>query len=138
MYKHTAHKNNLFNTLFKTKTMNAEIFIPITLFISAALMIMVIAYYRSRESLAMIERGMNPKEDKGGPLPYRSLKWGLLLIGSGAGLLLAYFIDELMVKSRDTEAIYFSLIAIGGGLGLLGSYKAEKDWMEKYMQEKKD
>jgi choline-glycine betaine transporter len=111
--------------------MNAEIFIPITLFVSAALMIVTIAYYRSRESLAMIERGMNPKENKGGPVPYRTLKWGLLMVGAGSGLLMAYLLDELLINAHDTEAIYFSLIAIGGGLGLLASFRAEKDWMEK-------
>ena len=31
----------------------------------------------------------------------------------------------------EPVAIYFSLIAIGGGLGLLGSYRMEKTWWEK-------
>jgi hypothetical protein len=30
------------------------------------------------------------------------------------------------MSGRDHEAIYFALIAIGGGLGLVGSYAMEK------------
>jgi len=49
----------------------------------------------------------------------------LLFLGAGLGLLIAYFISHNM-GGRDHEAIYFSLIAIGGGLGLIGSYAMEK------------
>jgi hypothetical protein len=30
----------------------------------------------------------------------------------------------------STPAIYFALIAIGGGLGLFGSYRMEKKWWD--------
>jgi hypothetical protein len=104
--------------------------VPITLFISAALMIIAIAYFRTRESMAMIEKGMNPKDKIGRPAPFVSLKFGLLLIGAGTGLLIAYLIDELAIKSHYAEAIYFSLIAIGAGLGLIVSHKAEMGYIE--------
>lgn len=109
--------------------MVAEVFIPITLFISAALMTVSIAYYRSRENLAMIERGMNPRTDIAKPSPYRYFKWATLLIGAGLGLLSAYFIDQL-THLNDSEAIYFALISIGSGLGLIVSHRAEKAWFE--------
>lgn len=73
----------------------------------------------------MIEKGMNPKRYANLPAPFRSLKTGLLLLGAGVGLLLAHVIANSM-SGRDHEAIYFSLIAIGGGLGLIGSYAVEK------------
>ncbi|MCU0388868.1 MAG: hypothetical protein MUE71_09710 [Chitinophagaceae bacterium] len=110
--------------------MNGEIFIPITLFVSAALMIMVIAYYRSRENLAMIERGMNPKLNEAKPTPYRAFRWGMLLIGAGSGLLIAYLIDQTTSLS-DTEGIFFALISIGAGVGLIISHKAEKAYLDK-------
>ena len=72
----------------------------------------------------MIEKGINPKQDR--PAPYKNLKWGLLLIGSGIGLFLAFMIDRLILKDFDNPAIYFALIGIGGGLGLVGSYRVEK------------
>lgn len=109
--------------------------VPVTLFVSAAFMTIAIVYFRTRENMAMIEKGLNPKDKIGRPAPFISLKFGLLLIGAGAGLLTAYLIDELAIKSNDTAPIYFSLIAIGGGLGLLGSYKAEREWFDKRVKE---
>ena len=107
----------------------AEVMIPITLFAGGFAMIFGIVYLKSRENLAMVEKGMNPREKYYRPAPYRNLKWGLLLIGAGLGLLTAYILSEYVLIRRDHDdnpAIYFSLIAIGGGLGLISSYRVEK------------
>jgi len=47
-------------------------------------------------------------------------------------LLLAFLIDTLMIP-QETEpvAVYFSLIAIGGGLGLVASYRMDKKEIER-------
>ena len=104
-----------------------EVLIPITLFGGAFAMTFGIVYLKTRENLAMLEKGMNPKEHMNRPAPYRNLKVGLLLIGAGLGLLLAYFLDNyVLLKNNENEAIYFALIGIGGGLGLISSYKIEK------------
>ena len=108
-----------------------EELIPIVFFIAAALMIVGIVYFRSRENLAMIEKGMNPKDKIVRPAPFLSLKFGLLLIGLGTGLFLAFLLDELVLRNSYNELIYFAFLGIGGGLGLLGSYKTELNWMEK-------
>ncbi|MEO6721228.1 MAG: DUF6249 domain-containing protein [Ferruginibacter sp.] len=107
---------------------NAEVLIPITLFAGAFAMTFGIVYLHTRQNLAMIEKGMNPKEFANRPAPYRNLKWGLLLIGSGVGLLLAYLLDLSLtaINGEDNPTIYFALIAIFGGLGLISSYKIEK------------
>ena len=112
--------------------MDPGIFIPITMFICLAIVISAIAYYRTRENLAMIERGMNPKLSTVPKSPYRYHKWALLLIGAGLGLFVAYLMDLYMIREVDREpvAIYFALIAIGGGLGLLSAHRAEKQWIE--------
>lgn len=98
-----------------------------------------IFYLRARQNLAMIEKGMNPKEFANRPAPYKNLKWALLLIGAGCGLFLAYLLDYYVLSgggynnyNHDGKnvPIYFSLIAIGGGLGLFGSYKIEKKWWD--------
>ena len=101
-----------------------EMLIPILIPLGAFAMIFGIFYVKSRENLAMIEKGMNPKLDR--PAPYKNLKWGLLLIGAGVGLFLAYMLDRYMLRDWDNPAIYFALIGIGGGLGLVGSYRVEK------------
>jgi drug/metabolite transporter (DMT)-like permease len=108
-----------------------EILVPITLFAGAFAMTFGIVYLGTRENLAMIEKGMNPKEKNRRPAPYRSLKWGLLLVGAGLGLALAYILCQHVLHETENPALYFALIGIGGGLGLVGSYKAEKEWMDK-------
>ena len=125
-----------------------EVLIPLTIFAGGFAMVFGIVYLRTRQNLAMIEKGMNPKEFANRPAPYKNLKWALLLIGAGLGLFLAFLMDNYMfphtvVKEtwgNDThyrsehhdgiEAIYFALIAIGGGLGLFGSYLMEKKWWD--------
>ncbi|MDB5024247.1 MAG: hypothetical protein JWP78_2002 [Mucilaginibacter sp.] len=91
-------------------------------------MIFGIIYLYKRERMAMIERGMDPRRYKPQSAPYQNLKWGLLLIGAGAGLFLAYTLDRTIFSRTqdDNAAIYFALIAIFGGLGLFASYRIEK------------
>ena len=116
--------------------MHGEFLIPIVMFAGGFAMIFGIYYLKTRQNLAMIERGMNPKEFANRPAPYKNLKWALLLIGAGTGLFLAYLLDNFVLSAdnfRDNGRnvpIYFSLIAIGGGLGLFGSYKIEKKWWD--------
>jgi len=115
-----------------------EALIPIVMFIGFFASAFGIYYLKTRQNLAMIEKGMNPKEFANRPAPYKNLKWALLLIGSGIGLFLAYLLDNYFLQRNGqnihghngNEAIYFSLIAIGGGLGLFGSYKIEKKWWD--------
>ncbi len=104
------------------------ILVPILISLGLFAMIFGIVYVRNRERMAMIERGMDPRNYKAQPAPYQNLKWGLLLIGAGVGLFLAFLLDRtVFTATRDeNEAIYFGLIAIFGGLGLVLSYRIEK------------
>jgi hypothetical protein len=111
--------------------MNAQemltaIMIPLSFFA----MVFGIVYMNKKENLAMIEKGMNPKDrlNRPSPTPYKNLKWGLLLMGSGLGLLIAFMIDVNTPRGHSDEnaPLYFALIAMGGGLGLVGSFFAEK------------
>jgi hypothetical protein len=110
----------------------AEVLIPIIMFASGFAMIFGIVYLRTKENLAMVEKGMNPKDRLNRPAPFRSLKWGLLLLGAGLGLLIAFFVDMNLPYRIEPAGIYFALIAMGGGLGLIGSYFVEKKhWYDK-------
>ncbi|HYK47631.1 MAG TPA: DUF6249 domain-containing protein [Parafilimonas sp.] len=106
--------------------MDAGIFVAILVPIAAMAMIFGIVYLFKKESLAMIEKGMNPRVHR--PAPYTSLKYGLLLTGSGIGLLLAYLIDvaSTTIDGDENASIYFALIAVFGGIGLIVSYMIEK------------
>jgi len=104
-----------------------------------------IRYMRNKENMAMIEKGLDPnlKPEKPRPAPFRNLKWGLLLVGAGLGLFAAYLMDNTILYriGHDHDevnganvSIYFAMIAIGGGLGLISSYRIEK----KELLDKKD
>ena len=115
-----------------------EVLIPITMFAGGFAMVFGIVYLKTRENMAMIEKGMNPKEKTHRPAPFRSLKWGLLLTGAGLGLFAAYMLDVFVFTVQnnyhhhDNPAVYFSLIGVGGGLGLVLSYMFEKkQWYDK-------
>jgi hypothetical protein len=118
--------------------MHGEFLIPIVMFAGGFAMIFGIVYLKTRQNLAMIEKGMNPKEFANRPAPYKNLKWALLLIGSGIGLFIAYLLDNYVLYAAKNDIyndgrnvpIYFALIAIGGGLGLFGSYRMEKKWWD--------
>lgn len=110
-----------------------EILIPILVPIAFCALIFGIFYIKGRENLAMIEKGMNPKDNVNRPAPFRSLKNGLLLLGAGLGLLVAFFLDIYAIPySYEPVGLYFALIAVGGGIGLVISYMVEKKhWLNK-------
>jgi len=124
-------RKNSINLIKKTNIMGAGelgvlagIIIPLSLFA----MIFGIVYLNKREKLAMIERNMDPRSYKPQSAPYQNLKWGLLLIGSGIGLFLAYVLNRGIFNSFDDDVffLYVALIAIFGGAGLFLSYRIEK------------
>jgi hypothetical protein len=104
------------------------------LFICTFAVIFGLRYMANKERMAMIEKGMDIGSFKAQSQsqPYKNLKWGLLLIGVGLGLFLAFVLDNSIFNNankwghKENEAIYFSLIAIFGGLGLFISYLIEK------------
>lgn len=110
------------------------IIVPLALFA----MIFGIVYLAKRERMAMIERGMDPRRYKPQSAPFQNLKWGLLMIGAGLGLFLAYVLDNTAFSHLSHQfdddgnpAIYFSLIVIFGGAGLFISYLIEKKEADK-------
>ena len=117
----------------------AGIIIPLALFA----MIFGVVYLSKRERMAMIERGMDPRRYKPQSAPFQTLKWGLLLIGAGVGLFLAFLLDHTAFSSMRGEfnddpnvAIYFALIAIFGGGGLFLSFLMEKKESDKRANDK--
>lgn len=195
-----------------------ENLVPMVVMTGMFAMIFGIVYLKSRENMALIEKGINPKQTQSRPRPFANLKWGLLFLGCGLGLLTAFIIDSMLPhhpkaktekrieittnrpanndttgtdsarkkggeqhiviskngktveingnlenmehmdgdslaselegsgdkkitihagnKDDENAALYFALIAIGGGLGLFFSYKIEKrEWLDKYKQD---
>lgn len=125
--------------------MGPEVLIGIIVPLGFFAVIFGIFYMRNKENMALIERGINPRNSESRPKPFVVLKYGLLMLGSGTGLLIAYLIDSTLVqhtyritaeghkyRTDDNSLLYFSLIAIGGGLGMVISYVIEKkQWLDK-------
>jgi hypothetical protein len=129
-----------------------ESLVPIFIMLGMFLLIFGVVYIRSRENMALIDRGFNPRQEAPRPRYFNNLKYGLLLLGAGAGLITAYLIDVVVMGHKvlmdrgidegrvhwstinDTREpiIYFALVAVGGGIGLYLAYKAErKEWKER-------
>ncbi|TCD11713.1 hypothetical protein EZ449_05500 [Pedobacter frigidisoli] len=114
------------------------ILVPISLFLGAFAMVFGIRYLSNKEKMAMIERGIDPGVSRSTPKPFLSLKFGLLLVGLGIGLLVALFTvrstfgsDMTHTEEGQAVAIYFGCIGIFGGIGLIVSYVIEKKWLDK-------
>ncbi|PWK69211.1 hypothetical protein LX99_04710 [Mucilaginibacter oryzae] len=109
-------------------TGNLAILMIIIVSLGLFLMIFGIVYLNKRENLAMIERNIDPRSFKPQSAPYQNLKWGLLLIGAGVGLFIAFILNHAVFNgfNDDVFFLYVALIAIFGGAGLFISYRIEK------------
>lgn len=105
----------------------APFLIPIVISLGAFLMVFGLRYMQNKENMAMIERGMEPRRRNRELNPSQTLKNGLLFVGAGLGLLLAIIVTKTFQMDEDSSAgIFFALIAIFGGLGMLSAYFYER------------
>ncbi len=98
--------------------MQGEFLIPIALF--AMIFGIVYLFVRRKERLTLIEKGMDASIFETHKNGLSSLKWGLLFVGIGIGILLGrtlvtyFYIDE--------PAAYFAMICLFGGIALILYY----------------
>jgi hypothetical protein len=103
----------------------------ICLFICATALVFGIRYMSNKEKMAMIERGIDPGISRSSPKPFLSLKFGLLMVGLGLGLVAALImVTGGGFEDEEAAALYFGSIFIFGGIGLIISYVIEKKWMD--------
>ena len=106
------------------------ILIPILVPLGVFAMIFGLRYFENKERMAMIEKGMDPGfRRKRSNRAINTLKGGLIFVGVGIGLLLAYYLDTNVIShegDNNNPAVYFGLIGLCGGLGLVISYIFEK------------
>ncbi|MDP2237261.1 MAG: hypothetical protein Q8J88_12585 [Bacteroidales bacterium] len=83
-------------------------------------------FVRRRERLTMMERGYDPKAfyNENTTDRFSSLKYGMLFIGVGAGMLFGNILAEL--TNIDKETALFSMILLLGGIALTLNYFFEK------------
>lgn len=105
------------------------VMIPIIVGLGAFMMVWGIRYLENKENMALIERGMEPmnRRRRRQADPSRTLKNGLMFIGAGLGLLLAIVVTKTFgMEEGERVGVFFALIAIFGGLGMLGAYLYER------------
>ena len=111
--------------------MNEDFLIVLIIFAAVFGVVYVIVSARNRERMAMIEKGVSPKDfltDRR-PNSYGVLKWALLLIGLGFGLFIGSILEAY--TSIPEEAGYFASALFFGGAGLFGAFLLAKKAEEK-------
>ncbi len=80
---------------------------------------------RRKERMAIIEKGIDVPVFNAKPIyNVYALKIGLLFIGVAIGVLLGSVLDAM--TTLNTEAAYFSMVFLFGGIGLVLSHYLEK------------
>ena len=106
----------------KIRNMDAGILVPIVATVGAFTMIVLLRRMEHNEKMKMIEKGVDiskyRKPKKNG---YGALKFALLAIGVGIGLVAGNMLDAY--TTLNDEVCYFSMIFLFGGMGLLAGYK---------------
>lgn len=93
---------------------------------------------RKKERLMLIQAGLDPDTfEKNAKPTLTTVKLGMLMVAVGLGVLLANIIVTLSLM--DSDAAYFSLVFLFGGISLLVSYFLERRQMkENLAAEKKE
>jgi hypothetical protein len=106
--------------------MAEDILIPFVVFAAIFGVVYVIVAARNRERMAMIEKGVSPKDfmTERRPNSYGVLKWALLLVGIGFGLFIGSILEAY--TSISEEAAYFAAALFFGGAGLFISFLIAK------------
>ncbi len=99
------------------------VFIPIVAIVAISAIIVYIRKFENEERMAMIDKGMNPKDMKVVRNTSFPLRFSLLMIGVGVGLFVGYILDS---NTYMDEVAYYSMIFIWGGLGMGLSYVIEE------------
>jgi len=91
--------------------------------VGALIMTVYLRKYTNEERMFMIEKGMSPGDIKRTYNTSLPLRFSLLMIGVGFGLLIGYFLDRAFYMD---EVAYFAMIFICGGAGLGAAYIIEE------------
>ena len=102
-----------------------EVLIPLIFLATVFGIIFVVVSARNRERMAMIDKGVNPKDFlSAGPNVYGILKWALLLVGLGFGLFIGSVLETYTMLPE--EGGYFASAFFFGGVGLVGAFLISK------------
>ena len=104
-----------------------EILVPLGFFATIFGIVYIAVTAKNKERMALIEKGQDAsifKTDDKLHGRYNALKFGLLAIGVGIGLVIGNILDYTNVM--DDEVAYFAMILLFGGFSLLLYYRIMK------------
>jgi len=118
--------------------MNPDILVPLTIFGGAAVVLWKFFEGRHKERMAMIEKGVTPADFKSTAPPFRlwqgsvlsNLKWGLLFVFAGIGLLVGQQL-EYYFGFHEESAVFGSILITGGCALIIFYFIAAKKLKEK-------
>ena len=94
------------------------LFVPIAFFLAIFAILYVYWTTRTKERLALVEKGANASVFKVENSKYVLLKWGIFLIALAVGVITGYALSAVI----DEVAAFFTMILFCGGLGLIVAY----------------
>ena len=94
------------------------IFVPIGFFLAIFAILYVYWTIRTKERLALIDKGADASIFKAEPSKYALLKWGVFLIGAAIGVISGYALSTVI----NEVVAFFSMIFLFGGVGLIAAH----------------
>lgn len=100
------------------------ILVPLSFFLTFFAVLYVYLTTRSRERLALIEKGATANIFKMDPSESRLnlVKWGIFLIGLSVGVITGYALSEVI----NEVVAFFTTILLAGGVALIAAYFVTK------------
>lgn len=97
-----------------------ELFVPIALFLMIFAILYVYYTTRSKERLALVEKGVDASVFKIDPVRKRLdlVKWGIFMIALAIGVVTGF----LLSNAINEVVAFFTMILLFGGLGLIVAY----------------
>jgi hypothetical protein len=103
------------------------IFVPIGFFLALFAILYVYWTTRTKERLALVEKGMDAGIFKGECSQYALLKWGIFLIALAIGVLGGFAFSQVI----NEVVAFFTMILLCGGIGLIVAFWVTKTLLKK-------
>lgn len=94
------------------------LFVPIGFFLAIFAILYVYWTTRTKERLALVEKGMDAGIFKGECSKYTLLKWGIFMIAVAIGVVTGFALSRVI----NEVVAFFTMILLTGGVGLIVAY----------------
>jgi len=98
--------------------------------LTAVILIVALTYIitttRHKEKMALLEKGLDPKDYLKDRFLPNALRAGMIFVGIGFGFLAAFIFDEFIMTTNENPAIYPGMILVFGGISQVWFYNIYK------------